>query len=60
MPLHQSASHPTCIPPTQRGIVIDPGYDFMYFVEVMDRNGNGKIIPDFNQETPYVIVEVNR
>ncbi len=39
---------------------IDPKYDFMYFIEVMDRNGNGTIWPDLNRETPYKIVTLKR
>lgn len=33
-------------------------WDFMYLFEVMDKNGNGKIYPDLNRETPYVIVKL--
>ena len=39
---------------------IKTNWDFMYFIEVMDNNGNGKIYPDFNKETPYVIVKLER
>lgn len=39
---------------------IDPQWDFMYYFEVMDKNGNGTIYPDLNKETPYVIVELVR
>ena len=39
---------------------IDAKFDFMYLVEVMDQKGNGKIYPDFNSETPYVIVHLTR
>ncbi len=39
---------------------IDSRFDFMYFIEVMDKNGNGRIYPDFEIETPYVIVELKR
>ena len=35
-------------------------WDFMYFIEVMDRCGNGKIYPDFEVETPYIIVPLDR
>jgi hypothetical protein len=37
---------------------IDPQYDFMYLFEVMDNAGNGKIYPDMEKETPYVVVHV--
>jgi hypothetical protein len=37
-----------------------PRWDFMYFIEVMDNHGNGKIYPDLNRETPYVVVRLSR
>ncbi|MCX6633675.1 MAG: hypothetical protein NT090_01050, partial [Acidobacteria bacterium] len=39
---------------------IDPKYDFMYLIEVMDNAGNGKIYPDLEVETPYVVVKLAR
>ena len=36
---------------------IDPKRDFMYLIEVMDNNGNGRIYPDLNKETPYLFVK---
>lgn len=39
---------------------IDPHWDFMYFIEVMDNNGNGRIYPDFNKRTPYIFVKLIR
>jgi hypothetical protein len=35
-------------------------WDFMYFIEVMDNKGNGRIYPDLNIETPYIIVKLIR
>jgi hypothetical protein len=35
---------------------IDPRFDLMYLFEVMDGAGNGKIYPDLESETPYVVV----
>nr|WP_299069439.1 hypothetical protein [uncultured Allomuricauda sp.] len=35
-------------------------YDVMYFVEVMDTKGNGKIYPDLEVEIPYVVVQLKR
>ena len=35
-------------------------WDFMYFFEAMDRAGNGSIYPDFERETPYLIVKLQR
>ena len=37
---------------------IRPEWDLMYFIEVMDNNGNGTIYPDLEVETPYIVVEL--
>src|SRR5262249_36232317 len=37
-----------------------PQWDLMYFIEVIDGRGNGKIYPDLEKETPYVIVKLLR
>ena len=42
------------------GAAIAGTRDFMYFLEVIDRAGNGALWPDLAQETPYVIVDVAR
>jgi hypothetical protein len=39
---------------------VDPQWDFMYFIEVMDDRGNGAMWPDFEKRTPYVIVKLQR
>jgi hypothetical protein len=39
---------------------LKPEFDFMYLVEVMDQNNKGKMYPDFNIETPYVVVKLIR
>jgi len=39
---------------------IRPEWDMMYFIEVMDVDGNGAIHPDLETETPYVVVDVQR
>jgi hypothetical protein len=39
---------------------INPKWDFMYLIEIMDKNGKGIIYPDLNKETPYVIVKLKR
>ena len=39
---------------------IAPAWDLMYFIEAMDNKGNGRIHPDLNQETPYVVVKIQR
>ncbi len=39
---------------------IDPKWDFMYYLQVMDNKSNGRIYPDLNKETPYVITKLIR
>jgi hypothetical protein len=39
---------------------VSPEWDFMYFLEVVDKAGNGSIWPDLLKETPYVVVKVRR
>jgi hypothetical protein len=39
---------------------IDARWDLMYFVEIVDRQGNGRIYPDLEVETPYIITSVKR
>jgi hypothetical protein len=42
------------------GDFITPQWDLMYYVEVMDDQGNGRKYPDLEVEMPYVIVPVER
>jgi hypothetical protein len=42
------------------GEQVEGRWDFMYLFEVMDRRGNGKIYPDFEVETPYIVVPLDR
>ena len=35
-------------------------WDFMYFFEALDTHGNGKIFPDLDKETPYIVVKLIR
>lgn len=39
---------------------IDPKWDLIYFVEAVDGKGNGRMYPDLETETPYVVVRVKR
>jgi hypothetical protein len=39
---------------------IERTWDLMYFIEAMDNNGNGRIHPDLERETPYVVVKLRR
>jgi hypothetical protein len=38
----------------------DPKWGLMYFIEVMDRKGAGRMFPDLEVETPYVVIEGQR
>ncbi len=40
------------------GEYLDPQWNFMYLIEAMDNHGNGRIYPDLNKETPYVVVDL--
>jgi len=42
------------------GDFITPEWDLMYYVQVMDDQGNGRTYPDLETEMPYVIVPVER
>ena len=39
---------------------IVPEWDLMYFIEVMGQAGNGGLWPDFERETPYIVVKLTR
>jgi hypothetical protein len=39
---------------------IDPKWDLMYYVEVLTRDGGGRIFPDLDVETPYAVVPIRR
>jgi len=39
---------------------INPKWDFMYYLQVMDNKSNGRIYPDLNKETPYIITKLIR
>ncbi|MBT3201452.1 MAG: hypothetical protein HN350_16245 [Phycisphaerales bacterium] len=46
-----------CVVPGEH---IPAKWDFMYLLEVMDKNGNGTIWPDLNERTPYIIIRLKR
>jgi hypothetical protein len=37
-----------------------PTWDLMYLIEAMDNRGNGRVYPDLNRETPYIVVRLAR
>jgi hypothetical protein len=39
---------------------INPRFDFMYFIQAMDNQHHGVMYPDFNQQTPYFVVRLER
>ena len=39
---------------------LDPRFDFMYFIQAMDKNHQGVMYPDFNRQTPYFVVHLER
>jgi len=39
---------------------IDPKWDYIYFIKIMDNENHGTIFPDLNRETPYIIVKLLR
>lgn len=56
LPAGEKDTYQVIVPAEQ----INPEWDFMYLIEVMDNNGRGKIYPDFNRETPYIVVKLIR
>lgn len=42
------------------GAFIKPEWDLIYFVEAIDKDGNGRNYPDLEVEMPYVIAPVQR
>ena len=39
---------------------INPKFNFMYFIQAMDNQHRGVMYPDFNKETPYYFVSLER
>ena len=42
------------------GEFITADWNLVYYVEALDKQGNGRIYPDLDQEAPYVVVETQR
>ena len=55
---------PDATPGEYRAVIpaddIDPTYDLMYYIELMDKAGHGRIFPDLNKETPYKMIKLIR
>lgn len=56
----QPSDPPEVFTATVPGDFLITEWDFMYFIEVTDKAGNGVNWPDFTKEMPYVIVKVER
>ena len=54
LPTGEKDHYRATIPAEQVG----PTWDLMYFIEAMDQQGNGRIYPDLNEETPYVVTHL--
>ena len=39
---------------------INPKWDFMYLIKIMNNDKQGMIYPDLNKETPYIFVHLIR
>jgi len=55
-PLDEKGNYEAVIPADK----INPRYDFMYFLQAMDNDHHGTIFPDFNRQTPYFVVPLER
>ncbi len=56
----QPMSEPGMYAATVPGDFFVPQWDFMYFIEAIDKAGNGVMWPDLAKEMPYVIVKLDR
>jgi hypothetical protein len=54
LPTSDRDGYRAVIPPEH----IVPTWDLMYLIEVMDNRGHGRIYPDLNTETPYLVVRL--
>ncbi|HEY2861272.1 MAG TPA: hypothetical protein VGJ21_22880, partial [Terracidiphilus sp.] len=59
LPMHKEGStgiYSASVP----GPFITAQWDLMFYVEIVDTHGTGRIYPDLEHETPYVIEPVRR
>jgi len=45
---------------TDHEVEINPKWDFMYFIKIVNNDKQGIIYPDLNKETPYIFVNLIR
>jgi hypothetical protein len=55
-PEHDQGNYEAVIPAAK----ISLQFDCMYFIQAMDSQHHGVMFPDFNQQTPYFIVRLER
>jgi hypothetical protein len=55
-PVDEKGNYEAVIPAEK----IVPQFDFMYFIQAMDNNHHGVMFPDFNKQTPYFVVRLER
>jgi hypothetical protein len=55
-PVDEKGNYEAVIPAEK----IVPQFDFMYFIQAMDNNHHGTMFPDFNKQTPYFVVRLER
>jgi hypothetical protein len=55
-PVDEKGNYEAVIPADK----IVPQFDFMYFIQAMDNDHHGTMFPDFNKQTPYFIVQLER
>jgi len=55
-PTDQKGNYEAVIPADK----LNPRFDFMYFIQAMDIARHGVMFPDFNQQTPYFVVRLER
>jgi len=39
---------------------VDSQWDMVYLIEIVDRLGHGRMYPDLEVETPYIVIGVKR
>ena len=55
-PVNEKGNYEAVIPADK----INPQFDFMYFIQAMDNQHCGVMYPDFNKQTPYFVVRLER
>ena len=55
-PVDEKGNYEAVIPAEK----VIPQFDFMYFIQAMDNKHRGVMYPDFNKQTPYFVVRLER